>query len=408
MNSADPRTERRARGDGALHLKPEAPAMQAERPWKLLIVDDEPEVHSVTRLALGDFRFKGRELEFISAHSGEEAKQILQNDPEIAVTLLDVVMETDDAGLQVVQFIRQTLGNSFLRIILRTGHPGLAPERRIIQAYDINDYRAKTELTQDRMFSLMHTSLAAYERLTYLAHSRRYLRTLAEEYHSVLERITVRLDRPTQSLLDASDRIRQCAILRQDQRAEDALNDIDTQCKEIQRTTNALQRLGTLTAGEEAQQRFDANGALQEALERLDDLRRERAAEISVQDLPQIHGFHRLFVDLFEHLLRNAIQFQPGEAPTVEVWATARGKDWQFTVADRGPGVPADQTDTIFQTFGQLDGAGQGDAVGIGLAVCRKIVGLHGGKMWVTARQGGGSLFEFTIAADGMVAYGDG
>jgi len=408
MTTADNGAERTVRGEGALHLKPEAPAVQSERPWKLLIVDDEPEVHSVTRLALGDFRFKGRELDFISAYSGEEARQILQNDPEIAVTLLDVVMETDDAGLQVVQFIRQTLGNSFLRIILRTGHPGLAPERRIIQAYDINDYRAKTELTQDRMFSLMHTSLAAYERLNYLAHSRRYLRTLAEEYQSVLERITARLDQPTQSLLDASDRIRQSAILRQDQRAEAALSDIDTHCKEIQRTTNALQRLGTLATGEEAQQRFDSHTALNEALERLEDLVGERGAQVSAKDLPPIHGFHHLFVDLFEHLVSNAIQYQSGEAPTVEIWAAARGKDWQFTVADHGPGVPADQTETIFQTFGRLDSSEPHNAVGIGLAICRKIVGLHGGKMWVTARPGGGSLFEFTIPADGMVAHGDG
>ena len=105
--------------------------------WKVLIVDDEPEVHAVTKLALGDFVFQEKDLEFISAFDGEEAKRMFRKHDDIAVVLLDVVMETDDAGLKVAEFIRNEMNNHFTRIILRTGQPGQAPERDVIINYDI-------------------------------------------------------------------------------------------------------------------------------------------------------------------------------------------------------------------------------------------------------------------------------
>ena len=79
---------------------------KTEQYWKLLLIDDEPEVHEVTRLVLGGFRFEGKALQFLSAYSVNEAKQLLQNHDDIAVTLLDVVMETDTAGLDLVKYIR--------------------------------------------------------------------------------------------------------------------------------------------------------------------------------------------------------------------------------------------------------------------------------------------------------------
>jgi two-component system, sensor histidine kinase len=151
------------------------------RPWKVLVVDDEKEVHVVTRLALDDFSFAGRGLEFLNAYSGAQAKQMIRDNPDTALILLDVVMETDDAGLEVARYVRQELGNHFVRIILRTGQPGMAPERRVLKVYDINDYRAKTELTQDRMFSVVYTALASYRDLVALARSRHRLAGVVSE-----------------------------------------------------------------------------------------------------------------------------------------------------------------------------------------------------------------------------------
>lgn len=143
-----------------------------ERPWRVLIVDDDLDVHAVTRLALRNVSFKGRELELVSAYSGEEAFSILRDAKDFALVLLDVVMETDDAGLRLVGRIRGELGNQLVRIVLRTGQPGQAPEQRVIIEYDINDYKAKTELTTQKLFTTVIASLRAYESLLMIERSR--------------------------------------------------------------------------------------------------------------------------------------------------------------------------------------------------------------------------------------------
>ena len=133
-------------GDFLFSDEPEEIVSEIEQgTWKVLIVDDEPEVHAVTKLALSDFEFQNKRLEFISAYSGAEAKQLIDEHSDAAIVLLDVVMETDDAGLQVAKYIRETAQNNHIRIILRTGQPGQAPERQVIVNYDINDYKSKTE-----------------------------------------------------------------------------------------------------------------------------------------------------------------------------------------------------------------------------------------------------------------------
>jgi response regulator RpfG family c-di-GMP phosphodiesterase len=165
-----------------------APATSVRRePWTILIVDDEKEVHNVTQLALMDFEFAGRGLRFIHAYSGEDARRILAEQRTIALVLLDVVMETDQAGLDVVEFVRNELGDNFVRIILRTGQPGQAPELEVIRRYDINDYKHKTELTRQRLFTTVYTSLSTYRDLVALDATRRGLEKVIEASAHIFE-----------------------------------------------------------------------------------------------------------------------------------------------------------------------------------------------------------------------------
>lgn len=133
---------------------------QAE--WKLLIVDDEKDVHKVTKLVLSGFEFAGRKLSLFSAYSAAEAMDFMNKNPDTAVALIDVVMEEEDSGLNLVQFIRENLGNHSVRIILRTGQPGQAPEHEVVLNYDINDYKAKTELTSEKLFTTVISAIRSY------------------------------------------------------------------------------------------------------------------------------------------------------------------------------------------------------------------------------------------------------
>ncbi|SFB82276.1 response regulator [Pseudoalteromonas denitrificans] len=145
--------------------EPEEVILDGE-PWKILIVDDEPDIHEMTKLALGGVQYKNRSLTFLHCYSGEQAKKMLAEVENIAVILLDVVMETNHAGLEVAKYLREELNLNIVRIILRTGQPGTAPEADVIQNYDINDYKNKTELTYSKLQTSIISALRSYNDLS--------------------------------------------------------------------------------------------------------------------------------------------------------------------------------------------------------------------------------------------------
>jgi response regulator RpfG family c-di-GMP phosphodiesterase len=145
------------------------------KPWRVLVVDDEPDIHTLTQLNLRGFSYAGRTLELLHAGSEQEARTLLQQEQDIAVALIDVVMETDNAGLQLVEHIRNDLNNRMMRLIIRTGQPGVAPERDVINNYDIDDYKDKTELTAQKLYTTVRTALKAYHDLKVIDANRRGL-----------------------------------------------------------------------------------------------------------------------------------------------------------------------------------------------------------------------------------------
>lgn len=133
--------------------------------WKVLVVDDDPGIHAITRTVLRDLVYDNRRLECISANGRIEAQSLYEANNDIALILLDVVMEENDSGLRFVKFIRENCKNALVRIILRTGHPGLVPSRQIIVDYDINDYEEKTDLTAQKLYTTVIASLRNYRDL---------------------------------------------------------------------------------------------------------------------------------------------------------------------------------------------------------------------------------------------------
>ncbi len=148
------------KGPDPLDVKTQGNTMN---PWKILITDDEKDIHYVTEKVLSDFIFKGKKVTFLHAYSKKESETIIRENSDIAIVLLDVVLETENAGLELIHYIREELSNSIIQIVIRTGQPGFAPEQSIINKYDINDYRLKTELTAQKLHTLVTTSLRAYQ-----------------------------------------------------------------------------------------------------------------------------------------------------------------------------------------------------------------------------------------------------
>jgi len=141
--------------------------------WKIIISDDDTEIHKVTKMVLANTIYKGKGVEFLDAYSGIDTINIIKKHPDAALLLLDVVMEEDDTGLKIIHTIREDLKNNLIRIIIRTGQPGEAPEKRVILDYDINDYKEKTELTSQKLFSTIISSLRTYDSLRAFDHNQK-------------------------------------------------------------------------------------------------------------------------------------------------------------------------------------------------------------------------------------------
>ncbi len=141
--------------------------------WEILLVDDEPDVLSISKLAMQNFEVYGLPLKIHTAESKAQALEFLNGRPDryfsyIAVAFIDVVMESDSAGLELCQEIREGMHNHQSQLFIRTGQPGIAPERAVIDRYDINGYFTKAEATEDKLYSLVKSGVRQFMSTSWL------------------------------------------------------------------------------------------------------------------------------------------------------------------------------------------------------------------------------------------------
>jgi response regulator RpfG family c-di-GMP phosphodiesterase len=176
-------------------LKPATPSTAVKplriKPWKVAIIDDEEQIHAVTQLVLKNTLVDDQPITFLNAYSAEEGLRLFQDHPDIALAFIDVIMETDDAGLNLIHQIRNQLDNHLTRIVLRTGQPGTAPEETVIRTYDINDYKSKTELTDTKLKTCVYSSIRSYRDILTIETSKRGMQKVIAASDSVLRSQTL-------------------------------------------------------------------------------------------------------------------------------------------------------------------------------------------------------------------------
>lgn len=169
-----------------------APPKLNLKPWRILIVDDDESVHQITRLVLAKIEIEGRPLDLISAKSATQAKEVLSENSDIAMAFIDVVMESDDSGLQLVKWIRSELKNQDIRLILRTGQPGMAPEHSVIKEFDINDYKNKAELSSERLINSVYVGIRGYRDISTIKRSLDAFKALISSTTELLKANSIR------------------------------------------------------------------------------------------------------------------------------------------------------------------------------------------------------------------------
>ncbi len=424
-------------GKLSLKVRGAAPAAAMDSaPWRVLVVDDDDQVHAMTRVLLRDFSFDGRGFDMVSAASAAEAGRILAAQPDIPVVLLDVVMESPDAGLRLVRHIRDELGNTHVRIILRTGQPGEAPERDVVLAYDINDYKSKAELTAQKLFTALVGAVRSWRDIATIARLNAEMGALNASLESKVVERTAQLEEKSEALALARDRA-ELALTRETEakqqlrqflsmvshefrtplaivdsaaqmlmmRAEKADT---TMLPRLETIRGAVQRLvdliATCLADEQLEsgrivmqeKALDLMPILDAAMDHHRTASPGRELTLALERLPPVWGDGGLLGLVFNNLVGNALKYSEG---AVEISARPEHDGILVQVRDHGIGIPAEDLPRIFERFFRAANAHKFAGSGIGLHMVRQIVEMHGGTIAVDSRVGRGSIFSVRLRA---------
>ena len=424
-----------------------------EKAWKIIIVDDEPTVHQVTKLALKNLVFENKPLTFISGFSTQEAKELMTAHSDAALILLDVVMDVNDAGLQVVEYIREELQNKRVRIILRTGQPGEAPEESVIINYDINDYKLKVELTRQKLLTTTIAALRSYRDFT------------------IIEEQSIKLTQTLETLQDAQLQLVQSEkmsalgnlvagiaheinnpigfVAGNLKMAREYIGDlfklielyqkyypnpepeIDQEIEEMdleylrddlpklfdslkigsERIRNISISLRTFSRGD-TQQKISSN--IHEGIDSTILILRHRlkaneshpGIEVikNYGNLPLIDCYSGQLNQVFMNLLANAIDelqsiksaSKEDNTKTIAITTQFIENDWvKISIKDDGYGIPSEILDKLFDPFFTTKAVGKG--TGLGLSISYKIIEKHGGKLYCNSVVGEGAEFVIEL-----------
>jgi len=428
--------------------------------WKIMIVDDEPDVHDVTKLVLREFTFLGKNLDFISAYSGDEAKRLIAEHPDTAIMLLDVIMETESIGLEVVRYIREILGNSLLRIILRTGQPGQVPPKSAILDYDINDYKTKADLTDDKLFVTLVTALRVYDNLQQLEQAKselagysHNLELKVEERTKELQSALTEVDSAHKQIL-AQEKLAYLGILTAGVAHEirnplnfvnnlarttgDLVDELTQELEVANPERETIKEILSLMAtnlsdiktygsradsiicnmlahanhkGGLKKQLCDLNAVVDEAVRLVYHSAKSRAkgfnaaikadydsaiGQISI--IPQ--DLSRALINILDNACYalQSKQMSSGSdySPTLKIRTRKIGGQVEITIWDNGCGIPSSVVNKIFTPFFTTKSAEQG--TGLGLSLTNEIIaGKHQGSIQVNTREGEFTEFQIQL-----------
>lgn len=392
--------------------------------WKILIVDDEADVHEITQLVLSNQVFLNKSLTLLNAYSAMEAKKLLQIHSDIALIFLDVVMESDDAGLTLVRYIRETLHNPFVRIVLRTGQPGYAPEETIILQYEINDYANKTELSRQKLITLTAASLRAYRDIMTLEF---YRQSLEEK----VKQRTIALEQKNQALNQLNDRLvtlnqeknNFLGIVAHDLRnplsgilglADEMVNCFDAHPKEelisyneiirdeSDKMLNLVTNLLDVNAIESGENRLSPQPTdIAPIIEKIVQNYRKPAAAKHINLEIQANGLnYEAFVDkgavqqIFDNLISNAIKYSPHHKQ-VTITLLAQATTICCSVQDQGPGISPEEQQKLFKKYTRLSPQPTNGehSTGLGLFIVKRLVKALNGDIFCKSEVGKGSIF---------------
>jgi len=376
-----------------------------DTPWKILVIDDDEGVHVSTGLVLRDFIFDQRPIEIIPGYSGSDARTLMQTHQDVSVILLDVIMETDSAGLDVVTYIRNELNNKQVRILLRTGQ---CSEDEVFDLYDINSFLDKSHLSSRDLKMNLKSALRSYQLINQIEKVKNAAVDANKAKSHFLANMSHELRTPLHGILSYA----QMGVTRVDkvptEKLERYFRNIESSGLRLLELINNLLDISKLEAG-----KMELNIAEHNVEEVINNCCNELSVKLDDQQLSVITNTppspiiiecdNALFHQVITNLLSNAIKHSPsGKSITFNY--TVIAQQLEFSIIDQGVGLEHDKLDLVFNKFIQDQsmetGIGMGSTgLGLGLAISKEIIEAHQGKIWAESPtdENTGGIFKISL-----------
>lgn len=416
-------------------------------PWKIMIIDDEPDVHDITTTVLGDFTFDNRGITFLNAYSNSQAVDLLEKNPDTALLLVDVVMETESAGLDLVRHVREAMGNHVVQIAIRTGQPGQAPESDVVSRYQIDTYNAKTEMTAQKLISLVTIALRTFRLSNSLDLELEKRRTAGINLKRINQELEKRVEERTLELKESNRKIR--IMAEKAEKANQAKSEfLANMSHEIRTPMNGIMGMATILleenltplqreytevistsadsllaiindildfskieAGEMRleKQQFSPSQTLKSVKALLNAKADEKGLSLTTrisEDLPEhLVGDEGRIRQILINLAGNAVKFTSRGSVSLSACTWERRETttvMAYEVKDTGPGIPEEFQNNLFDKFSQADTSitRKFGGTGLGLAISKHLTDMMNGKIEVESEPGKGSLFRVFLELD--------
>lgn len=381
--------------------------------YQILVVDDDKYVHQLTKMVLRGFHFDGHPIALISVMSAKEAIDYLNHHDSIAVALIDVVMETDDAGLRLVNHIRNINSNNEIRLLIRTGQPGAAPEESVFQDYDINDYLSKTDITAHKLRMALLNALRSYRDIRHASQLQKQIMLAEQETRTAaaaseaksqfLAHMSHEIRTPLNGIIGITDILLQTSLSDEQQKY---VKTIESSGEALLSIINDILDFSKIEANKLELESIDFS--LKEICESLGRIFVAQLNEKNLSytfkldsNIPEyLNGDPLRIQQILLNLIGNSLKFTHQGGIHLDVSCLQCQPDIQleFRVIDTGIGIPQTKLHTLFEAFTQVDSSTtrKYGGTGLGLQISKRLIELMGGRIHVESQLGEGSTFIFT------------